>query len=179
MDQPAVRRKLLGVLLALIAGVTVALAGQNNSASILFGMGRHQRYARALIVEAVLTISGIALVVRPFGIIGVACVVSTMMLLNRGLFTAWLLSHEVGINYFRFLARVYQPLLLAAPVMALLYLLRFTILPGRNWPQLILAGVICVSCYFPLALLALREDHRELLFRKLRERVRLRAATVE
>ena len=155
-----------GVLLALIAGVTVALAGQNNSVSILFGMGRHQRYARALITEAVLTVTGVALVVRPFGIIGAAWVVSTMMLLNRGLFTAWLLSQEVGISYFRFLARVYQPFVLAAPVMALLFALRLTILPGRNWPQLILAGIICAVCYFPLALLTLREDHRELLLRK-------------
>ena len=33
------------------------------------------------------------------------------------------MSHELGIGYFRFLANVYQPLLLAAPVMALLFVL--------------------------------------------------------
>ena len=159
------------VMLALLAGFTIALAGQNNSISILYGMGRHQMYARALLMEAILTLAGIALVVRPFGILGVAWVVSGMMFLNRGLLTAWLLSHEVGINYFRFLASVYQPLLLAAPVMALLYLLRFTILPGSNWLQLILAGMIAMACYVPLALTTLRADHRELLFAKVRERL--------
>jgi O-antigen/teichoic acid export membrane protein len=159
------------VLLALLPGVTIALAGQNNSISILYGMGRHQRYARALVAEAILTLGGIALVVKPFGIVGVAWVVSSMMLLNRGLFTAWLLSREVGINYFRFLGAVYQPLLMAAPVVALLYALRFTILPGRNLPQLILAGIIAVTCYVPVAVMTLRPDHRALLAAKIRERL--------
>ncbi len=159
------------ILLALLAGVTIALGGQNNSVSILYGMGRHQRYARALLLEAILVLCGIALVVGPYGIFGVACVVSVLMLLNRGLLTAWLISNELKIGYFRFLASVYQPLLLAAPVMALLFVLRFTILPGRNWPQLILAGMIAMACYVPLALTTLRPDHRELLFAQVRERV--------
>lgn len=160
------------VLLALLAGITVALAGQSNSVSILYGMGRHQRYARALLAEAVITVSAVALVVRPFGITGVALVVSTTMLLNRGLFTAWLFSREVGIGYFRFLAAVYQPLAMAAPVMALMFVLRYTVLPGATWAQLILAGMIVCACYVPVAVLTLRPEHRELLARKIRERLR-------
>lgn len=160
-----------GVLLALLAGITIGQAGQYNSGSILYGMGRHQVYARALVVEAALVLGGIALVVKPFGIVGVAWVVSGMMLLNRGLFTAWLVSSELGVNYFRFLGSVYQPLVLAVPVIALLAALRFTVLPGNNWPQLILAGIIGTACYAPLALMSLRADHRELLFTKLRERL--------
>jgi O-antigen/teichoic acid export membrane protein len=164
------------VLLALLAGITIAQAGQSNSVSILYGMGRHQRYARALVVEAVITLSAVALVVRPFGIVGVAWVVSSMMLLNRGFFTAWLLSQEIGVAYFRFLWAVYQPLLMATPVIGLLFALRWTILPGRNWPQLILGGIIATVCYFPVALMTLRPDHRELLAAKIRERVSRPAA---
>ncbi len=158
------------VLLALLGGITVAQAGMYNSGSILFGMGRHQAYSRALLCEALLTIGGIALVLKPFGIFGAACVVSAMMLLNRGLFTAWLLSHEIKLNYFRFLGQVYQPLLFAIPALLVLLLLRATVLPGSNWFQLILAGVIGVCCYAPLAYLTLLPPHRTLLHTKLRER---------
>lgn len=160
-----------GVLMALLAGITIGQAGQYNSGSILYGMGRHQWYSRALVVEAVVTLCGIALVVKPFGIVGVAWVVSSTMLLNRGLFTAWLLSRELGVSYLRFLWNTYQPLLFAVPPIALLLALRFTVLPGRNWPQLILAGMIGVACYAPLALLSLQPYHRQLVIQKLRERL--------
>jgi O-antigen/teichoic acid export membrane protein len=159
-----------GVLLALLAGITIAHAGQCNSASILFGMGRHQAYARALLMEAVLVVAGVAIVVKPYGIVGAACVVSGMMLLNRGAFTSWLLSRELKTSYLGFLAHVYQPLLTAVPVIAILAVLRATVLPGRNWPQLILAGTVMLGCYLPLALWGLRPEHRALLFGKLRER---------
>jgi hypothetical protein len=51
-------------------------------------------------------------------------------------------------------------------------ILPFTVLPGTNWAQLILAGLIGTACYLPLAfLLALRADHRELLVAKVRKRL--------
>jgi O-antigen/teichoic acid export membrane protein len=160
------------VLLALLAGVTVAQAGQYNSTSILFGMGRHQIYSRALLAEAVLTLGGVALAIRPFGIVGAAWVVSILMLLNRGALTAWLLSRELGVNYLRFLGEVYQPLALALPALAVLLALRFTVLPGSNWPQLILAGIIGTACYAPLAILfTVRPEHRQMLLAKLRARL--------
>ncbi len=157
-----------GVLAALLVSTTITNAGQYSSISILFGMGRHQKFARALVVEALVMIGGVALVARPFGITGVAWVVATAMVLNRGLFTAWLLSHELHVNFFRFLASVYQPILYTGPAIAVLFTLRHTLLPGRNWPQLILAGVIGFVCYAPLALFTLRPDHRELLLGKIR-----------
>jgi O-antigen/teichoic acid export membrane protein len=160
------------VMRILLAGVTVAVAAQSNSVSILYGMGSHQRYARSLVAEAIITITAIAFVIRPFGIVGVACVVSTMMLLNRGLLTAWLLSRAVGIGYFRFLAAVYQPLIMSIPVIALTFALRYTILPGATWPQLILAGTISCACYLPVAIMSIRPEHRELLVQKIRERLR-------
>jgi O-antigen/teichoic acid export membrane protein len=160
------------VLLVLLVGATIAEAGQYNSRSILFGMGRHQFYSRALLAEALITLTAIALVLRPFGIVGAAFVVSIAMLLNRGALTAWLLSRELRVSYWRFLAEVYQPLLLAVPSIAVLYTLRYTILPGTNWAQLILAGLIGTACYLPLAfLLSLRPEHRELLIAKLRKRL--------
>ena len=145
-----------GVLAALLVSTTITNAGQYSSISILFGMGRHQRFARALVVEALVMIGGVALVARPFGITGVAWVVASAMVLNRGMFTAWLLSHELRVGYFRFLASVYQPLIYTGPAIAVLYALRHTVLPGRNWAELILAGMIALACYAPLALMTLR-----------------------
>lgn len=162
-----------GVLMALLASTTLSNAGQYNSISILYGMGRHQGFARSLVVEAVLMLAGIALVARPFGLVGVAWVAGSMMVLNRAFFTAWLLSHELGENYFRFLASVYQPLLCAIPPVALLWLLRATVLPGRNWFELIAAGMLGTACYVPLGLLTLRPEHRQLLWDKLRGYLRV------
>ena len=160
-----------GVLLALVIGITLGQAGQYNSGSILFGMGRHQVYSRALLVEALLVICGIALVIPRFGITGAACVISAMMILNRGAVTTFLISRELRIGYGWFLANVYQPLLAAIPAAGLLYFLRATVLPGRNWTQLILASVISTACYAPLAFFfVIRRDHRHLVLARLQWR---------
>ena len=165
------------VLMILVVGVTIALAGQYNSGSILFGMGRHQIYSRALLVEAVVLIGSLALVVPRFGVIGAACVISTLMILNRSLFTAFLISRELKVGYGWFLASVYQPLLVALPVGILLYAIRVTFLPGKNWPQLILAGLIVVACYGPLAFFfSVQPEHRQLFLAKLRSFAAARSA---
>ena len=91
------------------------------------------------------------------------------MILNRSLFTAFLISRELKVGYGWFLASVYQPLIAAIPVGILLYAIRVTILPGKNWPQLILAGLIVVACYAPLAFFfSVQPEHRQLFLAKLR-----------
>ena len=156
------------VLTILVFGITIATAGQYNSTSILFGMGRHQVYSRGLLVEAVLLIGTLAVVVPRFGVVGAAAAVVTLMILNRCLFTAFLISRELKVGYGWFLASVYQPLVTAVPVGILLYLVHITVLPGRNWPQLILAGLITVVCYAPLAFFfSVQPEHRRRLIAKL------------
>ncbi len=156
------------VLMILMVGYTIANAGQYNSSSILFGMGRHQIYSRALLTEALLLMGVLALVIPRFGVIGAACAIATLMILNRSLFTAFLISRELKVSYGWFLASVYQPLLGAIPVGVLLYIIHATVLPGRNWPQLILAGLIAVVCYAPLAFFfSVQPQHRQLLIAKL------------
>ena len=158
------------VLMILAIGATIATAGQYNSSSILFGMGRHQIYSRALLVEALVLIASLTLVVPKFGVIGAACVIAGLMILNRGLFTAFLISRELHVGYAWFLASVYQPLVAAIPVGILMYALRVTVLPGKNWFQLILAGLIVVVCYAPLAFLfSVQPAHRQALLAKLQQ----------
>ena len=67
-----------------------AVAGQFNSNSMLYGLSRHDRMARGLMVEALLGVLGIWLVLPNYGIIGVAWVVGTLSVLNRGLYVPWL-----------------------------------------------------------------------------------------
>jgi len=158
------------VLIILAIGGTIATAGQYNSSSILFGMGRHQIYSRALLVEAVVLIGSLALVTPRFGIIGAACVIAGLMILNRGLFTAFLISRELQVGYGWFLASVYQPLVAAIPVGIFMYALRVKVLPGKNWFQLILAGLIVVVCYAPLAFFfSVQPPHRQALLAKLQQ----------
>jgi hypothetical protein len=76
------------------------------------------------------------------------------------------------------LSNVYQPLLPAFPAAVLLYILHATVLPGRNWPQLILAGAIGVACYAPLAFFSvIRPDHRQLVLARLQHFSPRRATT--
>jgi O-antigen/teichoic acid export membrane protein len=159
------------VLMVLAIGVTIALAGQYNSGSILFGIGRHQTYSKSLLVEAVALAGSLALVVPRFGVVGAAWVITGLMILNRCLFAALLMSRELKVGYFWFLARVYKPLLAAIPVGLLLYTLRVTALPGTSWSQLIVAGFTGVLCYAPLAFFfVLQPEHRQLLLVKVQER---------
>jgi hypothetical protein len=131
-------------------------------------MGRHQIFSRALLVEAVVLIASLAVVVPRFGVIGAACTIATLLILNRGLFTAFLMSRELHVGYGWFLASVYQPLIAAVPVGILLYVIRVTILPGKNWAQLILAGAIVVVCYAPLAFFfSVQPAHRQLVLDQL------------
>jgi O-antigen/teichoic acid export membrane protein len=159
------------VLMILVASTTIAMAGQYNSSSILFGMGRHQTYARALLVESLVLLGSLALVVPRFGVIGAACVIATLMILNRCLVTAFLISRELKVGYVWFLASVYQPLIAAVPVGLLAYALHVTVLPGKNWPQLILAGAFIFVCYAPLAFFfSVQPEHRQMFLAKIQQR---------
>jgi O-antigen/teichoic acid export membrane protein len=156
-----------GVLVPLLIGMTIANVGMYNSGSILFGMGRHQVYSRLLLLEALACVTGIFLVVPRYGIVGAAWTASLLMLVNRGPVTAWLLTSELKAGYWSFLGKVYAPLILAAPMSVVLYVLRL-MLPGKNWGQLILAGGLLMMVYLPVALLLLERSHRDYLFRFLR-----------
>jgi hypothetical protein len=120
----------------------------------------------------------LALVVPRFGVIGAACVISTLMILNRCLFTAFLISRELKVGYGWFLASVYQPLIAAVPVGLLAYALHVTVLPGKNWPQLILAGLIIFVCYAPLAFFfSIQPEHRQMFLAKIQQRFGLDRST--
>jgi O-antigen/teichoic acid export membrane protein len=71
------------LLPAFLFGHTFA-SSQFNSASILFGLGRHQAYSKTLLAEAILSIVGMILVLPRFGLLGAAWLTNGLMALNRG-----------------------------------------------------------------------------------------------
>lgn len=87
------------------------------------------------------------------------------MILNRGLLAPWLVSKTLSLGFGHYMGTIYvRPLSAAVPVIALAYLAHATVLPGANWLQILAAGALLASLYYPLAYLTcLDRDHRTLL----------------
>lgn len=153
------------VLPILVAGYVVGVVGQFSAGMLLQGLGKHQRYARSLLVEAVAALVLLVIAIPRWGIIGAAWVSASLMILNRGLIASRLVSHTIGVPFVQYVRGVYAPPALAMlPVLALSFWLRSTILPGNNWMQILEAGAIIGPAYYLLAFfVALERGHRSLL----------------
>lgn len=170
-----------GPILPIIAtGITLGVAGQFNSSSILYGLAKHHGYAKSLLVEAVLCVFGLYFTTPRFGLMGAALVTMALLVINRGLITAWLLCRSVHFPLLRFLAGIYaRPLAIAAPVMLGMIWVKHHLLPAHSWLQLLAACALMGSTYYSLAFwTCVEKKHRELPLEWIRERLgRGRAAT--
>jgi len=165
---PEFARQSSGVLVALLAGITLGNAAQFSSTSILFGIGKHRIFARAMLTEAAVTTLALAFVLPRYGLTVAAVIASAMMVLNRALFTPWILTRELNASYFGYLASVNLPLIAVIPVGAALFALRHFV-PGTNWFQLIAAGAVTLLVYAPISWRFVRHDHRAMALGKVRE----------
>jgi O-antigen/teichoic acid export membrane protein len=150
------------VLPILLIGYVLAIVGQFSSSMLLIGAGKHRRYARALLAEAFVVILGLWWIVPRYGIIGAAWVVTIAMIVNRGMFTPWLVSNEIGVRWLHYMRMIYvAPLLAAIPPAALSMLLARTLLPAATWPQLATHGILIGLVYAASAwFLCLDQEHR-------------------
>jgi len=155
------------LLPVLLAGTTLGLAAQFCSSTVLVGMSRHQVYSWALACEAVLSVVLMIYALPAYGIFGAAVIASSLILIVRGLFAPWLLSNVLEISFFSYMSGIYsRPLLAAVPVWLLGWWLRASLLEGRNWSELFLAGGMIAVFYFGLAFFfCLESDHRDKLLR--------------
>ena len=173
---PSIAQYSAPLLPILLAGYMASVVPQFSSGMLLQGLGRHQRFARGLLAEAVVVVILLMLLIPRFGIISAAWVTAICMVLNRGVFAAWLVSREMGFSFLQVIHSIYTwPVIAALPVATGAYLLRISFLPGRTWPQLFAAGIIIAMTYFGLAFyLCLPSSHRSrltmLVIRKLRFR---------
>ena len=149
------------LLMILVAGTTFGIAAQQNSSAVLYGIAAHRAFAWGLLVEAILLVSGILVILPRYGLIGVAAWATALLILNRGLRTAWLFCRSLNLRLAPFLFEVYAlPVALAIPVSLLGYAMR-QFLPGRTWPE-VLAGCATIGlAYYSLAAwLVLAPEHR-------------------
>jgi len=115
----------------LLTGYMAAVVPQFSSGMLLQGLGRHQRFARGLLAEAVAVVFLLILLIPRFGIVSAAWVTAICMVLNRGIFAAWLVSRELRFSFLYVIHPIYTwPVITALPVAALAYLLRISFLPG-------------------------------------------------
>ena len=157
-------------LLPVLVLANTAMLGQFNSVSILFGMGRHQAYARCLLAEAIFTVAGMMVVLPRFGLWGGAWVVAVLMVVNRAVVVCVLAARELGINPFEYAARIYAiPTALGMAAFLFLVVLKRTCIAGRTWGQAILAGLLMTIPYLALTYrFCLAGHHRELVRGRLR-----------
>jgi len=164
----------------LLIGYVLGIVAQFSSSMLLLGLGKHQRYAKGLFVEAVLAVTVLWFAVPRWGIIGAAWTCSILMILNRGFFAPWLVSKTLSLSFGQYMGAIYvRPLLAAAPVVAVAYLLRATLLTGANLFHIFAAGAIIGSLYYGLALpFCMDREHRALVLAWLaRKRSRLGQST--
>jgi O-antigen/teichoic acid export membrane protein len=144
---------------------SLVLAAQFNSSSILFGVGQHGGYARALVIEAVTYIAALAVVIPRYGIWGAAWTSAILMIASRGLYTPWLVSRALECSFFQYMSGIYiRPLLTAIPALTLAWGLKETVLPGRTWPELIAAAALTAGCYLSVAMFVCIAPHHRALF---------------
>lgn len=163
-----------GPLLPVISLTTMfAVAGQFNSTSMLYGLSRHDRMARGLLVEALLGVVGIWLVLPHYGILGVAWVVGMLTVLNRGLYVPWLVCRALDSSFLNYMRGIYaRPLLTAIPVLLLTQALKAAGVSGQTWPQLILMGAFTSAAFFlPAFFICVTPDHRKLMLHAVAGRV--------
>lgn len=141
---------------------TLGIAGQFNSSSILYGLGKHRGYSHSLLVEAILGMIAMYLAIPRFGIMGAAWVTSVLMVLNRGLFTSWLFCGALGRNFGEYLRGIYAgPILIAIPVFAGGWWIKLHWLAGRTWVQLLTGMGLLAIVYYGLAFfICLKKEHQ-------------------
>jgi O-antigen/teichoic acid export membrane protein len=143
-------------------GSTLGFVAQFNSSSILFGLGKHERYAHGLLVEALVNVGLMFLLIPRFGIMGAAWAAAIPMIAVRGIYTPWLVCRVLGGSFAGYMWSVLsRPALTAVPVLLACYIGRLRLLPGNRWSELVIAGLLTTACYYTLALFTSVEvEHR-------------------
>jgi O-antigen/teichoic acid export membrane protein len=147
------------LLPVLVVPFVVAIAGQFNSGAVLVGQAKHGAYAAGIVAEVILSIAALFLVAPRYGAFGAAVVVAASLTLSRCVYLAVLMCRANGLSLREYLDAIYtRPLLCAVPAAAVAALLRFTLLPGRNWFELIAAAAIVTVLYFAIALFGVLDE---------------------
>jgi O-antigen/teichoic acid export membrane protein len=163
-----------GMVLALLAAASwFAEAGQFNSSSVLFGLGRQRNYSRILLVEAIVVIAGMWWVLPRFSLAAAAAIPAGMMLLHRAILLPVLTSSVLEISAVRYWLGIYSRPLLAASIAALAgWSIRTFWLPGRSLVEVVFASALMTVIYLAaLYLFGIEAADRKLLHAQVRQRL--------
>ncbi|MBM3788093.1 MAG: hypothetical protein FJW30_27430 [Acidobacteria bacterium] len=151
------------VATVLAAASGFAIAGQQNSSAILYGLGSHKRYAQGLMVEAVAGLTLMAWAAPRHGIFGVAVVAAVMMVLVRGLLTPLLICRRLELSFVEYMTGIYaRPVGIGLLAAALALALGAAGLKGDSWAELIAIGALVTPLYYGLTFSwVLEPEHRE------------------
>jgi O-antigen/teichoic acid export membrane protein len=162
------------LLLPFLLMATVSIAGQFNSVGVLFGMAKHNVYAKALIAEAALNLIGMALVLPRYGIVGAAWVACIGGILNRCLLTSYLLCLNLNLRWLTFLRSIYViPLLIALPTAALGSAMKAYGITGRSWIELLtMLALLGLQYYITYFFVGVEKEHRVMVWGWISARIR-------
>jgi O-antigen/teichoic acid export membrane protein len=151
------------VAVVLSAAYGFAIAGQQNSSAILYGIGSHKRYAQGLLVEACAGLLAMYWILPRHGIFGAAVVVAVMMTLIRGLLTPLLICRRLQLSFTGYMTEIYaRPAGIGILIAALALALGAAGLKGDSWGELIAIGLLLTPLYYGLVFrLVLAPAHRE------------------
>jgi O-antigen/teichoic acid export membrane protein len=137
------------VLLTLIVPYTLMLV-QSASSRILFGMGKHGKFAVVALIEGAANLILSILLVRPFGILGDAIGTAIPLAGTFLLFMPFHLCSRLGIRVTTYLRQAYVlPLMLCAPMAVVLVLMQhwFVAHTYRQLAmQLVAGGLAYTAC---------------------------------
>jgi len=145
-------------LVALTLGATVAL-WQTTSLHLLYGISKHGLFAIFNSAEGVANLAISLLLVRRFGLLGVALGTMIPMMVTKLFVQPWYVCRAANLNLFEFYGVLGKALLaaLAALLLPAFLTVQFA---GPDLGRLFALAVASIACYVPVVYLLLF-DHRE------------------
>jgi O-antigen/teichoic acid export membrane protein len=140
-----------GAVLAVLAVRLVFLGATGAAANVMLGASRERAVARVLVAEAAASVAAMLVLVRPFGLLGVAWATTAPTVAAALVVWPWLLRQSFGVAL-----RDYVGASWARPVAAHLPFIGATWLVERWWPASSLAVFAAqVAMLMPVGLLGL------------------------
>jgi O-antigen/teichoic acid export membrane protein len=171
---PAFAAESAPLLPVLGAGVVVAVAAQYNSSAILYGLAKHAALARAVLVEAILSVAGLCYVLPRYGIMGAAYLTAVLMIVSRGIVVPYAVSRYLEVGYGTYLWGIYgRALIIGTPVSIVTWLVNRAIGEPASWAVVLGGGTAMAACYYALVFFrGIEPGHRAMVFAWAREGLR-------
>jgi len=158
---PSYAKRALPVLIVLAVTQFFSLT-QYIPTHMLYGSGKHRMNVWCTAIEGIINLGASILLVRPFGITGVALGTAISVVSMRGIVFPILFAKLFNTTARAFVREAVLPLLVPSVISSLaLYLLRRG-MTGTSWPRLLLEIVVGLVCFaLPGWLITLNGEDRQ------------------